>query len=221
MTKAILNDVEEKLKHTLEATRHELSTLRAGKANLAILEPVRVDSYGTKMTLNQVATLAVPEPRLITIQPWDPKQISAIERGILEANLGLNPSNDGRLIRIPIPTLTEERRKDLCKRAREMGEKGKVAVRHIRHEGRDGAGEEGEGQGDLGGRPGQGLRQDPAAARPVHPAHHRLGQPQRKGHHGSVRAVSGDPGGLGVEVGLFLHHKGSLLRGSITPETPR
>ena len=136
MTKAILSDVEEKLKHTLEATRHELSTLRAGKANLAVLEPVRVDSYGTKMTLNQVATLAVPEPRLITIQPWDPKQISAIERGILEANLGLNPSNDGRLIRIPIPTLTEERRKDLCKRAREMGEKGKVAVRHIRHEGR-------------------------------------------------------------------------------------
>jgi ribosome recycling factor len=136
MTSAIIKDVEEKLKHTLEATRHELSTLRAGKANLAILEPVRVDSYGSKVTLNQVATLAVPEPRLITVQPWDPKGIAAIERGIMEANLGLNPSNDGRLIRIPIPALTEERRKDLCKRAREVGEKGKVAVRHIRHEGR-------------------------------------------------------------------------------------
>jgi ribosome recycling factor len=136
MTKAIIKDVEDKLKHTLEATRHELSTLRAGKANLAILEPVRVDSYGSKVPLNQVATLAVPEARLITLAPWDPKQIGAIERAILEANLGLNPSNDGRVIRIPIPALTEERRKDLCKRAREIGEKGKVAVRHIRHEGR-------------------------------------------------------------------------------------
>jgi ribosome recycling factor len=136
MTKAILKDVEEKLKHTLEATRHELSTLRAGKANLAILEPVRVESYGNKVPLNQVATLGVPEPRLITVQPWDPKQIAIIERAIMEANLGLNPGNDGRLIRLPIPALTEERRKDLCKRAREIGEKGKVAVRHIRHEGR-------------------------------------------------------------------------------------
>ncbi len=136
MTKAILKDVEEKLKHTLEATRHELSTLRAGKANLAILESVRVDSYGNKVPLNQVATLGVPEPRLITVQPWDPKQIAVIERAIMEANLGLNPGNDGRLIRLPIPALTEERRKDLCKRAREIGEKGKVAVRHIRHEGR-------------------------------------------------------------------------------------
>ncbi len=136
MPKAIVKDAEEKMKHTLEVTRHELSTLRAGKANLAVLEPVRVDSYGSKVPLNQVATLAVPEPRMITVQPWDPKQIAAIERGILEANLGINPSNDGRLIRLPIPALTEERRKDLCKRAREIGEKGKVAIRHIRHEAR-------------------------------------------------------------------------------------
>lgn len=136
MTKASLKDVEDKLKHTLDATRHDLSTLRAGKANLSFLEPVRVDSYGSKVPLSQVATLSVPEPRLITIQPWDNKQIGAIERAILEANIGLNPSNDGRLIRLPIPALTEERRRDLCKRAREIGEKGKVAVRHIRHEGR-------------------------------------------------------------------------------------
>ncbi len=136
MTKAIIKDVEDKLKQTLEATRHELSTLRAGKANLSILEPVHVDSYGSKVPLNQVATMAVPEARLITLQPWDPKQIGAIERAILEANIGLNPSNDGRLIRIPIPALTEERRKELCKKAREIGEKGKVAVRHLRHEGR-------------------------------------------------------------------------------------
>ncbi len=134
--KGILKDTEEKMKATVEATRHELSTLRAGKASLAILEPVRVDYYGSTVPLNQAATMAVPEPRLITVQPWDPKQIAMIERAILEANLGLNPSNDGRLIRIPIPALTEERRMELCKRAREIGEKGKVAIRHIRHESR-------------------------------------------------------------------------------------
>ncbi|MGC8762571.1 MAG: ribosome recycling factor [Acidobacteriota bacterium] len=136
MVKAVLRDVEEKLKATVEATRHELASIRAGKASLAILEPVKVDYYGTKTPLNQVATLSVPEPRLIVIQPWDPKQISVIEKAILEANLGMTPSNDGRIIRLPVPQLTEERRKDLCKKAREVGEKGKVAVRHIRHEGR-------------------------------------------------------------------------------------
>lgn len=136
MTKAIIKEAEEKMKAAVEATRHELSTLRAGKASLAILEPVRVDYYGSKVPLNQAATLSVPEPRLIVVQPWDPKQMSMIERAILEANIGLTPNNDGRVIRLPIPPLTEERRKDLCKKAREMGEKGKVAIRHIRHESR-------------------------------------------------------------------------------------
>lgn len=136
MVKEVLREVDEKLKATVEATRHELASIRAGKASLAILEPVKVDYYGAKTPLNQVATLSVPEPRLIVIQPWDPKQISTIEKAILEANLGMTPSNDGRIIRLPVPQLTEERRKELCKRAREVGEKGKVAVRHIRHEGR-------------------------------------------------------------------------------------
>lgn len=136
MVKEVLREVDEKLKATVEATRHELASIRAGKASLAILEPVKVDYYGAKTPLNQVATLSVPEPRLIVIQPWDPKQISVIEKAILEANLGMTPSNDGRVIRLPVPQLTEERRKELCKRAREVGEKGKVAVRHIRHEGR-------------------------------------------------------------------------------------
>ncbi len=136
MVKAILKDVEEKLKSTLAATRHDLASIRTGKASLAILEPVKVDYYGTKTALNQVATLSVPEPRLMVIQPWDPKQIPLIEKAILEANLGMTPSNDGRVIRLPVPQLTEERRKELCKRARELGEKGKVAVRHVRHEAR-------------------------------------------------------------------------------------
>ncbi len=136
MVKTILKEVEEKMNATLNATRHELSTLRAGKANLSVLEPVRVDYYGSKVPLNQAATLSVPEPRLILVQPFDPKQISAVERAILEANIGMTPSNDGRVIRLPVPQLTEETRKDLCKKARELGEKGKVAVRHVRHEGR-------------------------------------------------------------------------------------
>lgn len=136
MVKTIIKEVEEKMKATLGATRHELSTLRAGKANLSVLEPVRVDYYGSKVPLNQAATLSVPEPRLILVQPFDPKQIGSVERAILEANIGMTPSNDGRVIRLPVPQLTEETRKDLCKKARELGEKGKVAVRHIRHEGR-------------------------------------------------------------------------------------
>ncbi len=137
MAKQVIKASEEKMKAGVDAMRHELSTLRTGTANLALLEPVRVDYYGTPSPLNQVATLSVPEPRMITVQPWEPKMIGPIERAIQEANLGLNPSNDGRVIRIPIPQLTEERRKELCKRAREIGEKGKVVVRHIRHEARE------------------------------------------------------------------------------------
>lgn len=137
MPNAIVKAAEDKMKAAVEATRHELSTLRTGKASLTLLDPVRVDYYGTPTPLNQVANLSCPEPRLITIQPWEPKLIAAIERAVRDANLGLNPANDGRLIRIPIPTLTEERRKDLCKKAREFGEKGKVAIRHARHEQRE------------------------------------------------------------------------------------
>jgi len=137
MHNPLVKEAEDKMKAALAATHHELASLRTGKASLNILEPVRVDYYGTPTPLNQVANLAVPEPRLITVQPWEPKLIAAIERAIRESSLGLNPANDGRLIRIPIPTLTEERRRELCKKAREFGEKGKVAVRHIRHESRE------------------------------------------------------------------------------------
>jgi ribosome recycling factor len=133
----ILKSCEEKMKQCLEATRHELTTLRTGKATLTLLEPVRVDYYGSKVPLNQVANLSVPDPRMILVSPWDAKQIVMIEKAIREANLGFNPANDGRVIRVPVPALTEERRKDLCKKAREFGEKGKVTIRHIRHESRE------------------------------------------------------------------------------------
>jgi ribosome recycling factor len=129
MEKEIMKEARKKMKDAVEATRNELASLRTGKASLAILESVRVDSYGSKVPLNQVCTLSVPEPRMILAQPFDPKQIAGIERAILEANIGLNPSNNGRFIRIPVPALTEERRRDLCRRAREIGEKGKISVR--------------------------------------------------------------------------------------------
>ncbi|MEJ2366825.1 MAG: ribosome recycling factor [Acidobacteriota bacterium] len=136
--KEVLNSTESAMKSAVDATRHELASLRTGKANLSFLEPVRVDYYGSQVPLTQVANLSVPEARLIVIQPWDPKQIQVIEKAIMEANLGLTPSNDGQVIRVPVPSLTEERRLELCKKAREIGEKGKVSVRHARHEGRQG-----------------------------------------------------------------------------------
>jgi ribosome recycling factor len=134
---SIIKSCDEKMKTTLEATRHELTTLRTGKATLTLLEPVHVDYYGSKVPLNQVANLSVPDPRMILVAPWDPKQIAIIEKAIRDANLGFNPGNDGRVVRVPVPALTEERRKELCKRAREIGEKGKITIRHIRHESRE------------------------------------------------------------------------------------
>lgn len=133
----LLKACEEKMKQAVEATRHELITLRAGKASLSLLEPVKVEYYGSKVPLQQVANLSVPDARMIIISPWDPKQIPAIEKAIREANLGFNPTNDGRVIRVPVPPLTEERRKELCKKAREIGEKGKIAIRQIRHQYRE------------------------------------------------------------------------------------
>ena len=137
MTKAILKDVEEKLKHTLEATRHELSTLRAGKASLAILEPVRVDSYGNKVPLNQVATLGVPEPRLITVQPWDPQTDCRHRAGHHGGQPGAKPRQ--RRPHDPNPHTDPHRgpaQGPVQEGPRNRREKGKVAVRHIRHEGR-------------------------------------------------------------------------------------
>lgn len=134
---SVIKGLEQKMKQAVEATRHELMSLRTGKATINFLEPVRVDYYGAKVPLNQVANLSVPDARMIVVSPWDPKQIPAIEKAIREANLGFNPSNDGRVVRVPVPPLTEERRKELCKKAREIGEKGKIAIRHIRHEGRE------------------------------------------------------------------------------------
>jgi ribosome recycling factor len=136
-TSALINEIKQKMEKCLHSLQSELTKIRTGRASLAILDDVRVEYYGTPTPLNQVATLGVPESRLITISPWDPKIISEIEKAILKADLGLSPTNDGKIIRLPIPPLTEERRRDLVKMVKKGGEEGKVAIRHVRRDAMD------------------------------------------------------------------------------------
>ena len=137
MVDEILAQVEQMMKASVEANRKELGSIRTGRASLAIVDGVKVDYYGSETPLNQVATLSIPEPTLIVAQPWDPSSIEAIEKAVLRADLGLNPSNDGKVVRIPIPPLTEERRKQLARKAHQLGEEGKTSVRQARREGND------------------------------------------------------------------------------------
>jgi ribosome recycling factor len=138
MLDEILQEVKASMEKALEALRRDLAAIRTGRASTAMLEHVRVEYYGNQTPLNQVATLSVPEPRLITIKPWEQKMIPVIEKAIrVDKSLGLNPSNDGTIIRLPIPELTEERRIEISKTARQRGEEGRVAVRHARRDGLD------------------------------------------------------------------------------------
>jgi ribosome recycling factor len=121
----------------LESFKRDLTRVRTGRASLALLDDIRVDYYGTPTPLNQVGALAVPEPRLITIQPWEKNLIGEIEKAILKSDLGLNPSSDGQIIRLVFPPLTEERRKEMVKQVKRMGEDAKVAVRNARREAND------------------------------------------------------------------------------------
>ncbi len=118
----------------VEALRRDLSKVRTGRASVAILDDVRIDYYGTPTPLNQVGSLTVPEPRLITIQPWEKKLIPEIERAIMKADLGINPTSDGITIRLAFPPLTEERRKEMVKQVKKMGEEGKIAIRNARRD---------------------------------------------------------------------------------------
>jgi ribosome recycling factor len=137
MDDKVVKETEGKMEKTLASLKSDLNKVRTGRASLALFDDVRIDYYGTPTPLNQVATLAVPEPRMITIQPWDTSVTAEIEKAILKSELGLNPMNDGKIIRIPIPRLTEERRKDLVKVVKKMGEGAKVSVRNIRREAND------------------------------------------------------------------------------------
>jgi ribosome recycling factor len=134
MIEDVLTDAVRRIEKSVENARHEFTTVRTGRASAALLDRVQVTAYGTKMPVNQLATIGVPEPRLLTIAPFDKSIMKDIERGILESDLGLTPSNDGQLIRLPIPQLTEERRRDLVKQVRHMAEEGRVAARNIRRD---------------------------------------------------------------------------------------
>ena len=130
-------DIEKKMKTSLETFRKDLSSIRTGRASLALLDGISVQYYGVPTPLNQVATLSVPESRLMTIQPWDSSVIGEVEKAILKSDLGLTPSSDGRVIKIPIPPLTEERRKQLVRLVKKLGEDCKVAIRNVRREGNE------------------------------------------------------------------------------------
>lgn len=137
MVKDIINDAEERMKKTIEHLKQDLASLRAGRANPAMLDKVMVNYYGTPTPINQLANITVPEARLLVVQPWDKSSIPEIEKAIMKSDLGVNPTNDGNVIRIAIPQLTEERRKDLVKVAKKRTEDAKVAVRNIRREAND------------------------------------------------------------------------------------
>jgi ribosome recycling factor len=129
------SDIERRMAGAVESLKGDLSGLRTGRANTALLDPVVAEVYGAMMPLSQVATVSAPEPRMLSVQVWDKSNVSAVEKGIAKANLGLNPMTDGQTIRLPMPDLTEERRKDLAKLAGEYGEKAKIAARNVRRDG--------------------------------------------------------------------------------------
>ena len=137
MIDELQQDTQERMDKTLAALKHELNRVRTGRASLSLLDGIRVDYYGTSTPLNQMASLSIPESRLIVIQPWDTSAIKEIEKALLKSDLGLTPSSDGKVVRIAIPPLTEERRKQLVKMVYKIGEEHKVAVRNIRRDGNE------------------------------------------------------------------------------------
>jgi ribosome recycling factor len=134
MIEELLQDARERMTKSVESTRHEFGSVRTGRATPALLDRIMVDYYGTSTPLRQLATIGAPEARLLTIQPYDKGSIKAIEKSILESDVGLTPNNDGNLIRLGIPELTEERRRDLVKIVRNIAEEGRIAIRNIRRD---------------------------------------------------------------------------------------
>lgn len=135
--KTVYADVNTRMKTALDHLQHEFAGVRTGRASVTILDGVQVEAYGSKLPLNQVAGLSVPEPTLIVAQPFDPSQIAAIEKAVRSAGLGLNPANDGKVVRIPLPSLTEERRKELSRLVHKLSEEGRNSVRQVRRDAND------------------------------------------------------------------------------------
>ena len=137
MTDAVIDDLKHELDETVVALRRELTRVRTGRASVALLDGLTIEYYGTKSPLNQVAGLSIPEPSLIVAQPFDPSLLGAIEKAIRASDLGLNPANDGKVVRIPIPSLTEERRKELSRHVHKLTEEGRNSVRQVRRDAND------------------------------------------------------------------------------------
>jgi ribosome recycling factor len=135
--KEILNDVEIKMKKTIEATHREFNTVRTGRASIALVEGINVEYYGENVPLRQIAGISTPDARLIVIQPWDPAALGGVEKAILKSDIGITPTNDGKIIRLSIPPLTQERREELVKLVKKMAEDGKVSLRTARHAAND------------------------------------------------------------------------------------
>lgn len=137
MSSDIIDQLNSKMESSIEALKRELVKIRTGRASLSLLDGIKVDAYGSQMPMDQVGTLTIPESSMIAIKPWDPQLLPAIEKSILASDLGLTPANDGNVIRLNIPPLTEERRKDLVKQVKKTGEEFKVAIRNVRREAND------------------------------------------------------------------------------------
>ncbi len=137
MSGADINDLRRRMTGAMDILKKEFAGLRTGRASTSLLEPIQVEAYGGHMPLSQVGTVSVPEPRLLTVQVWDKSLVKAVEKAIREANLGLNPMVDGQLIRVPVPSLTEERRKELIKVAHKYAEQARISVRNVRRDGMD------------------------------------------------------------------------------------
>ena len=135
MTKPNLKDIERRMRGAIEALKHEFAGLRTGRASTAILEPITVEVYGAHMPLNQVATISVPEARMLSVQVWDRNNVAAVDKAIRSSGLGLNPQTEGTVLRIPIPELSEERRHELTKVAGKYAEQARIAVRNVRRDG--------------------------------------------------------------------------------------
>jgi ribosome recycling factor len=133
----VIDQLNDKMESSVDALKRELVKIRTGRASLSLLDGISVDAYGSRMPLNQIGTLTIPENRMIAIQPWDPQMLSVIEKAILASDLGLTPANDGKVIRLTIPQLTEERRRELVKQIKKISEEFKVAVRNVRREAND------------------------------------------------------------------------------------
>jgi ribosome recycling factor len=137
MPKETIRETHKKMEKALESTAKELSSIRTGRATISLLDGINVEYYGARSPISQVASISIPEARLMVIQPWDKSMIGEIERAILKADLGLNVNSDGNVIRITVPELTEERRKELVKLSKKLAEEGKIAIRNVRREGND------------------------------------------------------------------------------------